>query len=139
MDIWDLDCRERGLIEIIRAFKFLRQVAYHETEISIAGRSNPSVIYKCLTKNRIVRIIGDESPSWAIIIQRKRLFGLKQSDFLFEISDYYNLFGSGMVKGRSYTLKSQAEFIQQHLMPVIKGEVWIDELIKQRRVTKFAQ
>jgi len=133
MEIENLDFQEKGLIEILRAFKFLRQENYHEKEISIGGRSNPSIIYTNWSKNRIFKVLGDESQSWTIVIQRKKLFGFKQSDFLFDISDYYTVFGSGMVKGRNYTLKSQVDFIQQHLMPIIKGEIWIDKLIMQRK------
>jgi len=79
-------------------------------------------------------VLGDESQSWTIVIQRRRLFDFKKADSFFDISDYYNDFGSGMVKAKNYTLKSQVDFIQQYLMPVMKGEVWIDELIKQRKL-----
>ncbi|HEY9123903.1 MAG TPA: hypothetical protein VIO15_06155 [Bacteroidales bacterium] len=132
MDIEDLNSDERALIEIIRAFKFLRQESYHEKEISIGGRSNPSIIYYSSKVNRIVKILGDESQSWTIVIQRRKLFDLNKADSFFDISNYYSTFGGSMVKGKNYTLKSQVDFIQQHLMPVIKGEVWIDELIKQK-------
>lgn len=131
MEVERLDFQEKGLIEILRAFKFLRQENYHENEISIGGRGYPSIIYSNWSKNRILKVLGDESESWTIVIQRKKLFGFKQSDFFFDISDYYNAFGSGMVKGRNYTLKSKVDFIQQHLMPIMKGEIWIDKLIKQ--------
>jgi len=86
-----------------------------------------------LRVNRIVKVLGDESQSWTIVIQRRKLFDFKKADSFFDISDYYNTFGGSMVKDKNYTLKSQVDFIQQHLMPVIKGKVWIDELIKQNK------
>jgi len=129
----DLDYQEAGLIEILRAFKFLRQKRYQEKGLSMGGRSNPSVVYYNLAANRIVKIIGDESQSWTILIHRKKLFDFKRDDSFFDISDYYNILGSTMLKGKNYTLKSQADFIQQHLMPVIKGEKWIDQLLKQNK------
>lgn len=133
MDINELTGDETALIEIIRAFKFLRKEHYSEKEIRIGRRSNPSILYYNLRANRIVKVLGDESESWTIVIQKRRFFDFKKADSFFDISDYYNVFGRGMVKGRSYTLKSQVDFIQQHLMPIIKGEIWIDKLIKQRK------
>lgn len=133
MDIEELNGDERALIEIIRAFKFLRQENYDEKELCIGRRSNPSIIYYNYKVNRIVKVLGDETQSWAIVIQRKKLFDLNKDDSFFDISDYYNTFGTSMMKGRNYTLKTQADFIQKYLMPVIKGEIWIDELIKQKR------
>ena len=132
MKIDELDYQESGLIEILRAFKFLLKENYHIKGISIGGRSNPSIIYCNTIKNRFVKIIGDESQSWSIVLQRRKLFDFNKADSFFEISDYYTTFGSAMLKGKNYTLKSQAEFVQEHLMPVIKGETWIDKLIKQR-------
>lgn len=133
MDFKELNGDEIALIEIIRAFNFLCKEHYSEKEISIGRRSNPSIIYNNLRANRIVKVLGDESESWTIVIQRRRFFDFKKADSFFDISDYYDIFGSGMVKGRNYTLKSQVDFIQQHLMPIIKGEIWIDKLIKQRK------
>jgi hypothetical protein len=133
MEFEDLNYTEKGLIEILRAFRFLHQESYHEKEISIAGRSNPSVIYYSSKVNRIVKILGDESQSWTIVIQRRKIFDFKRDDSFFDISDYYKTFGGSMLKGRNYTLKSQVDFIKQHLMPVIKGEIWIDKLIKQKK------
>jgi hypothetical protein len=34
-----------------------------------------------------------------------------------------------MHKNGAYTLTAQAKFIQGHLMPIIRGELWIDELL----------
>ena len=133
METTELNYQERGLIEIIRAFKFLRQESYHEKEISIGGRSNPSIIYYSSKANRAIKILGSESQSWVIVIQRRKFFDFKKTDSFFDISDYYSTFGSSMMKGKNYTLKSQVDFIQQHLMPVIKGECWIDKLIKEQQ------
>ena len=129
MEIESLDFQEKGLIEILRAFKFLRQENYHEKEIAVDGRSNPSIVYYNWSKNRIIKILGDESQSWTIVIQRKKFFDIKKADSFFDISDYYKTFGGSMIKGKNYSLKSQVEFIQQYLMPIVRGEIWIDELI----------
>jgi hypothetical protein len=132
MKVEELNFQESGLIEILRAFVFLRQEGYHEKEITIGGRSNPSIIYHSYIKNRTLHVIGDESQSWTIIIQRKKTFSLHKYSYVFDISNYYEHFNCGLIKGRNYSLKSQADFIQQHLMPVIRGHKWIDEIIKQK-------
>jgi len=128
----ELNDDERSVIEIIRSFNFLRKYGYREKELSIDHREYPTIIYVNAILKRKVIILGRES-SWSIIIERNRPFALKTKSYAIDISDYYNTFGSSMLKGKNYTLKSQAEFIQQHLMPLIKGEIWIDELIKQRK------
>jgi len=133
MQLEELDYKERALIEILRSFSFLTNISYYGKEFSVSGRSNPSVVFYNTQINRIVKVLGDESQSFSVVIQRKKLFDFKKSDSFFDISDYYKAFGGSMVKGKNYTLKSQADFIQQHLLPVIKGELWIDELIKQKK------
>ncbi|MGG7035116.1 MAG: hypothetical protein ACI7YS_07980 [Flavobacterium sp.] len=129
MEVNELNYKERGLIEILRTFSFLHQENYTEKEVSLGGRDNPSVIYHNWIKDIVVKIIGDESQSWTVVIQRKKLFVFGKDTVAFDISDYYELLGSGMVQGRNYTLKSQADFIQTYLMPVIRGEKWIDEIV----------
>ncbi|MCB8963532.1 MAG: hypothetical protein H6536_00645 [Bacteroidales bacterium] len=137
MKIDDLDYQEKGLIEILRTFKFLKQLNYQEEEIRIGGRGNPSIIYYNRSENRILKILGDESESWSIVIQRRRLIDLNKSDSFFDISDYYHHFDGEMFKGKNYSLMSQAMFIQHYLMPVIKGEIWINELISPVRHSKI--
>ncbi len=131
MEIEELNYQERGLIDILRTFIFLRQENYHEKEITIGGRGNPSIVYYNYVNNRILRIIGDEKQSWSIIIERKKIFSLSKKSYVFDISDYYKYFDCSLIKGRNYSLKSQADFIRQHLMPIVRGKIWIDELVKQ--------
>lgn len=127
----ELNDDERNLIEIIRSFSFLRQYGYRENELSIGHREYPTVIFVNAISKRKVRILGSEC-SWSIIIERARPFSLITESYAIDISNYYSTFGSSMIKGKNYTLKSQAEFIQQYLIPVIKGEMWIDEMIKKK-------
>jgi hypothetical protein len=46
-----------------------------------------------------------------------------------EVCEY---FGCGYLKHLEYSkeIQANAEFIQQHLMPIITGEKWIDEMVK---------
>ncbi len=130
MKIEELNDKESSLIEIIRTFHFLHSVSYHEKEITIEGRGNPSMVYHNWIANRTIYIIGDESSSWSIVVQRKKLFCFRKSSIIFDISDYFDYFDLPKNKQLNCSLKTQAEFIQKNLMPVIRGEMWIDELIK---------
>lgn len=132
MDNEGLNFQERGLIEILRAFNFLFDNYYHGKEFFLGGRGNPSIVFYNWHIKQTISVVGDESQSWSIIIQRRSFFTFKKKSVVFDISDYYNTFDGSMIKGKNYTLKSQAEFIQKNLMPVIKGEMWVDELIKQK-------
>ena len=132
MNIDNLNHQEAGLIEIIRTFNFLRQEGYYEKEITIAGRDLPSVVYHNHIRNRIIRIIGNEK-NWSIIIERKRLIAFSKTSYVFDISDYFKNFNCSLIKGKNYSLKSLADFMKQHLMPVIRGDVWINELINKNK------
>ena len=131
MNIDDLNYQEAGLIEIIRTFMFLRQEGYYEKEITIGGRELPSVIYHNHLINRTIHILGNEK-HWSILIERKRLFAFNKASYVFDISDYFKYFNCSFMKGKNYSLKSLADFMKQHLMPVIRGEVWINELINKK-------
>ncbi|MDD2192472.1 MAG: hypothetical protein PHO12_08025 [Bacteroidales bacterium] len=123
---------ERELISIIRNFDFLRiHYGYSLNEISYGSRENPSLVYMNYVNKMRVHIIGRES-GYSVQIQRRKIIAFKREDWVFDISDYYKYFDCGLIKGRNYTLKTQADFIQKHLMPVIKGEMWIDDLIKKK-------
>jgi hypothetical protein len=58
---------------------------------------------------------------------------LRRDKGVINIQDYYKHFDSSLINGKQYPLEVQANFIKEHLMPVIKGEVWIDELIKSKK------
>ena len=86
-------------------------------------------------KNKIqVHIIGNESYEYLIQIQRKSYSIFKRNSSIFEISDYYCFFDCSLLKGKNYTLKSQSDFIQKFLIPIINGDIWIDELIKIKKI-----
>ena len=102
-----------------------------EYDFSFFIKAYPSVHFRNDQLKQIIRVIGSDFGStgdnFSIIIEKKSLFSLKAID----ISDYYGTFGDAMMKGKNYSLRSQAEFIQQHLMPVVRGEMWIDELMSR--------
>lgn len=134
MKIEELNYQERSLIEILRSFEFVKEYGYKAHYFSYYIKAFPSVHFKNNQLNQTIRIVGSDYGStennYIIIIEKRSIFSYK----VFDISDYYNTFGSSMLKSKNYSLKSQVAFIQQYLMPVIKGEMWIDELIKKNFV-----
>jgi len=126
----DLNEREKALIEIFRNFEFVKDYGYREYNFLYFVRAHPSMSFRNKKLNQILHIIGSDYGStgndYSIIIEKRSVFSNKRIN----ISDYYKYFNCSLTKGRNYSLKSQVDFIKQHLMPVIKGEVWIDELIK---------
>jgi len=136
---------EEALIRMIRNLSFLKDINYHEKEMSLGGRDCPTITFHNKEANRIVYVIGNEiineirdeigkqEPSWEIVIQRKRKLYIRRESIVFNISNYYSTFESTMKSKRYYPLETQVEFIKNHLIPVLKGEKWIDELIKQKK------
>lgn len=124
----ELNEQEKSLIEILRYFGFITQYGYVENEFSYFIRAFPSVRFKNKKSNQVLNIIGSDfgcsGSNYSIVIESRRLFSYKA----FDISDYYGIFGSSMIKGRNYTLKSQSEFVQKHLIPVLEGKMWVDDL-----------
>lgn len=136
MDYFELYESEQCLIDILRNFEFLRRYSYKEYELSYFVRAYPSISFKNSKTNQIISIIGSDLGStdiqYNISIERRKLFSSK----VFAVEDCYSIFGSSMMKGKIYSLKSQAEFMQQHLLPIIKGEMWLDELRKRFGTTR---
>jgi len=136
MDINELNHAEVGFIEIIRAFKFLFSNGYSGKEFSMGGRE-PGVCFESWIANRQITVYWSEGGYLDVCIKRKKIFrSLKYRTF--SIRDYYKYFNCESLKtdppiGAFNILKTNADVIQQYLMPVIKGEMWIDELLKQRQ------
>ena len=120
--------REKSLIEILRYFGFVTEYGYKEYGFSFFINAYPSVHFKNNQLNQVLSIIGSDFGStendYSIIIEKRKVLSYKVID----ISDYYRTFGGTMIKGMNYSLKSQAEFLQKNLVPVLKGEIWVDEL-----------
>jgi hypothetical protein len=125
----ELNSKEKLIIDILRNFSFLELFGYFVDNISYGGRELPSVIYKNQYNGMQVHFIGNET-NYNTMILRKKKWALKKSAKVFEISDCFKYFDVAMQKNRTYTFKSIAEFIQNYLISVIKGEVWINDLIK---------
>jgi hypothetical protein len=128
MVIMEFNEREKSLIEILRNFGFIKEYGYKEYKFLYYVNAYPSVYFKNYQLNQILSIIGSDFGSngneYSIIIERRSIFSYKVID----VSDYYGTFGTTMIKGKNYSLKSQAEFVQMNLIPILKGKIWVDEL-----------
>jgi hypothetical protein len=132
----ELNTAEKEFIEIKRAFSFLFEEGYHGKDFSIGGRE-PGIILHNWVKNRIINIFWSEGGFLDITISRKKVFAFHKNTASFSIRDFYKYFNCGCLIynppiGTYNQLKHNVEFIQRYLMPVIRGEMWIDELIKQK-------
>lgn len=127
----ELSYSEELLIDILRNFEFLRNYGYHPVEIAYWTRAYPSVYFENYSLKQRLSVIGsdlDTNSKYTICIEKRRVFSYK----VLTVNKIYSLFENERIKDENYTLKLQAEFIQQHLIPIIKGDMWIDELIKDR-------
>jgi hypothetical protein len=141
MKISDLNRNELAFIEIIRSFDFLLRNHYRIKKVSLNTIEFPTVVFDASQRyNRIVYFHGGLEGKFSVTIQRTRWYDSfvfisnkkDKTSWIFDISDYYEHFDSGMTLGENYSLKLQAIFIQKNLMPIIEGEMWIDELLKKK-------
>ena len=141
----DLNLCEYEWIRIIRNFDFLRSLHYDITEMSWCSTEYPLVILDGKIRyRRRVHINGgliypEKDAEYSIAIERfvwNPFISFKKSNFrswIFNINECYDYFDCGLVSGQSYPIEVQADFIKKYLMPVIKGEMWIDELVKKNQ------
>jgi len=136
MNIDEINSGEIGFIQIIRAFGFLLENGYSGKEFSIGGRE-PYVCFKSWVAKREIIVCWSEGGYLDVCIRRKKIFGTLKST-IFSIRDYYKYFNCENLKthppvGAFNILKANADIVQQYLMPIIKGEMWIDELLKHNK------
>lgn len=140
MKIDELNLDEELFIETIRSFNFLFKEGYHGKNFSISGKE-PGIELCNWVRNRSIKIFWSEGGFLEIIISRKKIFTFTKYSASFSIRDSYKHFNYEYLIyhppiGTYNQLKHNALFIQTHLMPVIRGEMWIDELIKQKNKHK---
>ena len=131
----ELNNAELGFLEIIRAFEFLFKNGYSGKEFSIGGRE-PYVCFESWVAKREVTVCWSEGGYLDVSIRRKKILGTLKST-TFSIRDYYKYFNCENLKthppiGTFNILKANSDVVQQYLMPIIKGEIWINELLKQK-------
>lgn len=129
----ELQENEEFFLLLLRSFDFLRSNGYRITSFYPYGRlhlleyENP--------KNRLAITI-EWAPTNYLTISVTR--SLLRGGGKFELKDIYGRFdvnykeleSPSMLVPMADVIELKVKFIQQHLMPIIKGEMWIDKLLK---------
>jgi hypothetical protein len=132
----DLAEKEIHFLLLLRNFDFLRSNGYSPKEFALYGRDT-FLKYENHKINQNLYIEWAPRNFLNIKIFKNSLFGGGE----FELKDIYKYFD------KKYAIKEplpiyidmpeviefNAKFIQQHLMPIIRGEMWLNKLLKQRK------
>ena len=129
----DLSKGEKFFIDVCRKFNFLLKLNYTGQDFCLNGREYWVTFENSLIKRKVI-IILEEPLQFNVYFEREKWFAFNLQSVKFSIIDTYSTFNCEYLNNiESYKMiERNAEFIQQHLMPVIKGEIWIDELIKKK-------
>ena len=125
---------EKFFIDVYRNFNFLLKLNYTGQDFRLSGREYWVTFKNFLLKRKVI-IMLEEPLQFNVYFERKmKWFAFNQQSFRFSVKDTYSIFGCEHLNHLEYykIIKENAYFIQQNLMPVIKGEIWIDELIKKK-------
>lgn len=132
----EMTINERNLIIILHAFDFLRYEGYDIKDLHLYGRDHYLYYQKKWSNLRVYLEWAGEN-DLEVVISKGWLFFKKE----FSLHKAFRMInGSTVEKCENPAIyvtmqdvaKYQSEFIQQHLMPVICGEMWIDELLKKK-------
>lgn len=128
----DITEKEYDFILLLRAFDFLRRERYEIEKFSLF--MEPFILYR---NNRIKQDVYIEWYSLFDVNVKITKYGFfhERSFEIRNVKKYFNDNLSSLKEIRRSALGCQNEIevssniIQQHLMPVIRGEMWIDELL----------
>jgi hypothetical protein len=127
MDIYEYYQWEKFFVEVYRHFNFLILNQYTGESFNLNG---PEfwMYFESYRHKRRVEIVLAENFDFKVRITRTNLFSKKT----FEVKEVCEYFDCGYLKHLEYSKEIQANavFIQQHLIPIITGEKWIDEMVK---------
>ena len=115
-DINDLSEEEKLFWEIYNVFSFLCIEGYHSSEFNI-GKMVSLTFVNYRLKQDVTVSVSSLSCECDIVIEKKNA-RLKQSISVKDIIDKYEWHKN------TCSLISYSDFIQQNLMPVIRGEKW---------------
>ena len=131
----ELQENEEFFLLLLRSFDFLRSDGYRITSFYPYGRLH--LLEYGNSKNRqTITIEWAPSNYLTITIARSLLSGGGK----FELKDIFRHFDQNsivlespsMLVPMADVIELNVKFIQQHLMPVIRGEMWIDRLLNKR-------
>ena len=134
---FELTENEQIFILLLRSFSFLRNEGYEVDDFSLSGLCSYISFKKKWSRLRIY-IEWAPMNSLRTVIRKKRLLFDKE----FSLNKAFRMINKNYVGEYEHppiyitmekVINYHAEFIQQHLMPIIRGEMWIDELSKNKR------
>ena len=109
-----------NISSILNHFYFLIYEHYSVKDMTIGLRSYPSIAFKNHQLRIIVNIsgsdLGCECNDYEVYIIKKRLFSTK----IMSVSKYMD--NNEHWKDKEKSISNYSDFIQQNLMPVIRGE-----------------
>ena len=127
---------EEIFLKFVRNFSFLESYGYCGKSFRIGGKE-PGVVYENIIADRVIYIYYAENGKLTITVERKKKSLFNRKNMGFTISPMiYESFGCGYLKNIEckHEIKENALFIKKYLLPVIKGEMWIDELLKKKNI-----
>ena len=134
---FELTENEQIFILLLRSFSFLRNEGYEVDDFSLSGLCSYISFKKKWSRLRIY-IEWAPMNSLRTVIRKKRLLFDKE----FSLNKAFRMINKNYVGEYEHppiyitmekVINYHAEFIQQHLMPIIRGEMWIDEFSKNKR------
>jgi len=133
-DFEQLTNNESSFIKILRSFDFLRSEGYKGNGFTIYSREAPNVEFVNLSLNQKITVFwSEENGKYDVVFSRKKstFFGVKTVEF--SIQDFVSNKENAknileLPLGETNILNSISSFVQTHLMPVVRGEKWVDEL-----------
>ena len=130
---YQLSGGEEFIINNRRHFSFLWNYSYSMKKFKVYGRDGYALYAH--EKSGMEILIQDEG-AMLIYIKRKPTKDVRtERDIMFEVSEICQEFGVDKCASDlsvEQTFKWYSEFVKSHLLPVIKGEKWIDELLRDR-------
>ncbi len=144
---YPLNDTEIFYIEACRNFDFLRRFGY----VGESCRGHGVELHIVFTNAAINRSVRIWRESYIFVnIERKKSFGFKRSSGIIDVDSLFDYFGESHLvdlqnnnRGKwgvkeewiGEILKSYADFIQAHLIPVLVGKKWIDEIADIRKLS----
>lgn len=130
-----LNENEEFILYLLRSFDFLRYNGYLIKEFAPYG-----IIHYLRYENRKIKrrvyIEWESSSHMSIKISKMSLLGGSE----FELTDIYQYFDrkrafldSSLDDYTPDIIELKVKYIKHYLMPIIKGEIWINELINKRQ------
>lgn len=121
---------EISFIKVVKAFDFLRSEGYRGSSFCIYGKEVPSVEFINDKANRFIKVFWSEiEGKYEVIFEKKNFNIFNSSNDSFELTKCFKKYNIHYTTfGENNTLNFYSEFIRQKLMPIVRGEKWIDQL-----------